>query len=99
RAIPDISVLRSGPSGVRLDRRVAVTEPELQLVVHRADVEELRAVQAALLLWTHGSVEEEAVVPGPGRVAERLHGVAGAAVRDEPEPAADLRPHAGQVEA
>src|SRR5438270_11095558 len=83
-----------------MNRRIAIAESEFQLVIHRADIEELRTVEAVLLLRTVGDVGE--VVLGPGEGGRVKHGGRSArtlsTVGEEAETAGDLRPHAGDVQ-
>src|SRR3954468_14563591 len=83
-----------------MNRRVAIAEAELQLMVHLADVEELGAVEAFLLLRTIGNVGVEVVVVHARGIAPaRRSAFALSAVAVEAETAGDLRPHTGEVEA
>src|ERR1051325_10043419 len=91
---------RAGEPQHSVDRRLAVSEAELQLVVRAADVEELRAIEAVLLLRPMNVLGVEvAVINLAGVAPHHGRGFADAAVTDQIEAAVDLRPHAGQVEA
>src|SRR5581483_8174176 len=83
-----------------IDRRLSVSEAELQLYVRTADVEERCAVEALLLLRLVNVLGVEvAVINLAGVAPHHGRGFADAAVTDQIEAAVDLRPHAGQVEA
>ena len=91
---------RPGIYGRGVDRGLAITEPELQLMVHFAHVEELGAVEPLLLLRAERVVRiEVAVIDTGGIDPARRSAFARAAVGEESEPTGDLRPHPGQVEA
>ena len=85
---------------MRNRRRVPITEPEFQFVVHRPDVEELRTIESILLLGTRGDVVAEGVVPDVAGIAEgRRCSFAVSAIRNQTESAVDLRPHSSQIQA
>src|SRR5258706_186657 len=95
-----VAVRRTGPGRRGMNRRIAVAEPELQLVIRAAQIEELRAVDPVLLLRTERVERRKVVVPDRRRVAPpRGSRLTGAAVGMQAEAARDLRPHAGHVEA
>src|SRR6202011_3164742 len=68
------SVRRPGVNRRRMDGRVAVAEAELQLMVHRAHVEELRTVEAFLLLRTRRDIGVEVVVIDAACIAPARRG-------------------------
>ena len=69
-------------------------------MVHAAEINELRAVEAVLLLRTLGlEGEVVVVVHARGIAPARRRALAPSAVGEQTEAAAHLRPHAGQVEA
>src|SRR4051794_31585212 len=83
-----------------MNRRIAIAEAELQLMVHLADVEELRPVEAFLLLRAIGNVGVEVVVVHARGIAPaRRSAFALSAVAIEAETTGDLRPHTSEVEA
>ncbi len=64
-------VLVSRPCGQRVHTGVTIAETELELMVHLAHVEELRAVDACLARWTDALINEVVAVPDPERVVGR----------------------------